>query len=1423
MEARKTDVPKDKESGIVALTGIAASLPAQIPSAPRISGAPSATACFERPHILSGFSIALLACGLLPNAQANPLSPTVLQGSASFTTAGPQLSIRTSDRAFINWQSFNIRPGETTTFVQPNSSSLVWNRIQDSNPSQILGNLNANGYVVLQNESGFYIGGQAAITTHGLVLSTAPTPMPDLSSFDPWKFEAPPLAASIINYGQINSAEGGSTFLIAHEVGNHGSISAPGGDIGLFAARQILLSERPDGRGLSAKVTLPQGSVDNSGRITANAGTIAMRAAVVNQGGLLQADSVREKNGVIELVASDAVNLGGSSHISARGGSEGSSPGGTVVVKSEHSYNDHHGSTVDVSGGIQGGAGGAVELSAATISRIETRVDGHSAPGSQGGRLRIDPVDLELTSDFVSTLAPTLSGGLLSIDLEADHDINLSTLWNLTDPGSLAILTLKAGNNLILNNNSGIAAENNWSVSLDAGSFGLPTPPPDGTGGIYLHGNSYIQTRNGDINLHAANEILINSDLSRFPGKNGIRTLAGGSIFATADCGSVNSGSSRLVDGRILTFANVNGFIFGLNAAPYYSVSQNLGGISTAAGGDVEITAGMDVISFAPIQTGDPTDYASAKFDGGSGAFGSLPGNVTISAGRNVYGHYVLARGVGSITAGGDVGVPLLNPDGTTSDPTKAFALSLIDGKWDVSAPQGSIFIQDIRNPNGIFGERTSANNRFAGYHVFDYAATASVVLSAVNGAVELTGQSAPHTPPRGSEPIPLLLPPTVRVFAGSGGFTMNASATLFPSPFGELEIKTTGGGDFSGVRNFVNRTTLSMADGGSPLWTAGDKPVGSGYDNPDVEVNNPNAVNINVSGSIKDIDIVTTKETHVTAHGDIVDVGFRSQNLNARNVSSIHADGRILNTAGLNFVSLPRPIIGANDFRRDDWTAFFTLAVDPSVVDFDTRTDLGARTIDQFITDHRLFISIPNFVYDPGTLRLGFNGDMSGLTPTQLEALTAPVAVVVLDARGYPIVDPQTGRIQTRSYTFIPTTESENPVALLAQVSMGAPIDSRPNSGYVVGGHGRFTIEALSMDLGNTIGVETTGGASLGISLSGDLTMLTSRIATFAGGDLSVVSMDGSMDLGSQNVFIPNPGNAYGIYTSGRSDVSVISHGDLNINGSRIASYNGGNVYVESTHGDVNVGSGGNTYVNVPLASGAYSSAQIYGSGIVAVSLPKGYETIGGGTVPGNITVTTPRGNIASSLAGILQVALDGNVSAGPKVTLSAGTPAVPGGSPAIPGNIILGSSGLIGGSVNVTAQGNIEGLIISRQNSVINAAQNFSGTLLSAGSATVAAAGTVSGTAIGVGGASVSGTINANVLGQNVSVNGGSSQSTLGTSAGATATSQAAAQTASSDTKQQASVDTSKEEDEKKKKGVKRPSLLRRIGRVTVILPKA
>src|ERR1043166_8324323 len=239
-----------------------------------------------------------LVCGLVSQvAVANPGGMGVANGSVHATQNGAQLNVFASHNSVINWQNFNIRPGETTTFIQPSAVSVVWNRILDANPSQILGNLNANGYVVLFNQNGFYFGANSVVNVGGLVVTTAAPPPGPNAMGGMWQFNGAPPLASIVNYGEIKAHSGGSLFLLSERIENHGTISAPAGEVRLEAGKDVLICERPDGRGVSANVRLPSGTVDNTGKLIADAGKVAIHAQVVNQNGLIQADSVREHSG----------------------------------------------------------------------------------------------------------------------------------------------------------------------------------------------------------------------------------------------------------------------------------------------------------------------------------------------------------------------------------------------------------------------------------------------------------------------------------------------------------------------------------------------------------------------------------------------------------------------------------------------------------------------------------------------------------------------------------------------------------------------------------------------------------------------------------------------------------------------------------------------------------------------------------------------------------------------------------------------------------------------------------------------------------------------------------------------------------------------------------------------------------------------
>ena len=618
-----------------------------------------------------------------------------------------------------------------------------------------------------------------------------------------------------------------------------------------------------------------------------------------------------------------------------------------------------------------------------------------------------------------------------------------------------------------------------------------------------------------------------------------------------------------------------------------------------------------------------------------------------------------------------------------------------------------------------------------------------------------------------------------------------------------------------------------------------------------------------------------------------MIDCSFSGQNLHSSDKTSITVGGEIYNRSPYDFVYNVN-ILNANVPTTDllpgmgnSWDNIFTLALNPAAVATltvpanITASQLAAYIVEktswfqtQQLSNGQYLGSNPGFVYNPATGRLGFAGQMSS---TVLSELTQPITVLHL-VNGLPVLDTNPGdnspgrtygQYETDTITWVAPSAiqtlaqaSVNPSAIEALIGLNVGATSPLNGqlGYRLGGPGQFNINAGSISLGNTYGilscgvadpqggygryanlasVTQDGGATVNVTVTGDLDMLTSTIAAIGGGDVNVTSTGGSMDLGSQELFNTLRQVGFGIFTSGKGNVNVTAFGDINVDGSRIATFNGGNIFIESLTGSVNAGSGGATYNGVGVTyvdpvTGlpGYYTEDVYGSGIIANTLINPSAVPDGAIIPGNITVETPRGDINGTLGGILQEALNGNIAAGPTITLTAGTPAsgtpgTSGYSPGYIGNIDLQGSGVIGGTVNETANGNISGAVISRQNANINAAQNFSGTVLSGGSADVSGGGSVSGTIVGVGGVSVSGgSVSATVLSQNASVNGGASQSTLGSSANATSTSQSAAQQANSNSEQLASKDDS-DDDANKKKG--KPALSRHMKRVTVILPKA
>lgn len=1329
------------------------------------------------------FTATLAACPS-PLAFANPAGPAVVSGTASTSVSGAHVSITASHNAVLQWNSFNIAPGESTQFIQPSASSVVWNHIADQNPSQIFGSLSANGTVVLINASGFHFGPDAHVDAAGLVVSTANATPIESSAGLFWQFQGAPPQASIINYGHIQTSPGGSLFLIAENIANHGTLAAPSGSIGLASGKEVLLSQRPDGRGLSTSVTLPSGSIQNSGQITADAGTIALHARVVNQTGSIQANSVREHNGVIELLASDSIHLASSSSISARGDASSPSNGGEVIAKADRLFTDAVGSRIDIRGGTSGGDGGRAEICAPKISAIHTRVDGTAVAGSRGGELYIDPQDIILGNTGTGSVGngtvnpndPPATGalnldigtaftGLSRIHLQATRNIQLSagTLWDLNEstgvssPGSL--LLLEAGNNITLATGSRINAGDGWSVSLVAGrDFTQPSGTRSGTGNIALNGSAGIQATDGDISLLAGNNLTVATGF--------IRTIGGGDITTQAVAGNINTGT------------RANGFLFRPSG---YEVDTELGGISTANGGNVSLQAGQDVISFLPLAGG-------LQSDAGSGAFGAAPGNLSVNAGRDVQGHFVVRNGTGSIQAGRNAG-----------SATRLLALSAVDTLWNVTAAN-DILLQEVRNPNGIFNNLGSSTAPFR--HRFDYSEDAAVSLTAGN-SVQLRGSALPRYSDAFSQGMTPIYPGTLTIRAGAGGVIVGNDISLFPSPTGNLDLVTTDGGSLTGTKP-GDLVQFVVSDSDARQYRSfGTFGINDHADVP-VHLNDSVPVNVQVSGNLSSILFGVPKAARIEVAGNLVNSRFEGQNLRPSDVTSIHVAGDIINRNEFTTVPLA---------TKPDFSAFeLGLIYPPPVGSLSGLENL--------------------FSYDAARQTLTFQGRMTG---EQLQFLLN-LPVQVFNSSGQPVFQPN-GEPVTQNVQVLPPDVAQ----ALYDLSQDVPLNA--DTGYRLGGGGSFDITARNLDLGATAGIVSQGprgnsalaqlfthGADIRVALGGNLEMFSTTISSLNGGDITVVA-DGSVSVGSRTFNVPGS-TARGIFTVDPSDVTVIARGNIDVNGSRIAAYDGGNVLVRSLEGNIDAGSGASGAATIekiyvdPVTRQVLSYAPtIPGSGILATTFPRSLDPAfpSSKVTVGDITVETPRGDIIANSGGVVQIPLNGQGANLGTVTLTAGTKDAAGNVVHV-GNIDASGSGVVGSTVKLQASGGITGLVFARENIDLTASQSVNVTALAQGSVNVSAGGSVSGTIIGVGSVNASGaSVDASLLSQNVSTSGGASSGQVGFGQG-NAAGNAATSSVQSDEPARTVAKAGTDDDSRRTTATTPgPRLTRTVGRVTVILPSS
>jgi len=373
-----------------------------------------------------------------PAANALPTGGTVSAGSASVSSVGNRMQItQSSNRAALNWNTFDIGANAGVNFTQPSAQSVALNRVASNNPTQIFGSLTANGKLILINPNGVVFGQGAQVNAAGLIATT--NALSDANFMSGNYHFTQGGSGSVSNAGNLVVSPGGTVLLMADNVFNTGHITAPAGTVGLLTGTSMQVA--PDWQAVTAT---PGSSADASQVVLNNSGTIDVSGA---QGGTIMLDGgasgITQSSG--QLLASGSSGAGGQVtmlgyNVGMLSGSvidaSGQTGGGTVLVGGNwhgagpernanavymdpnatinvdataqgaggsavlwsNQYTDFNG-TISARGGVQGGNGGQVETSsqAQLVANGMTDASARASTGTAGNWL-LDPSDVTIVA-----------------------------------------------------------------------------------------------------------------------------------------------------------------------------------------------------------------------------------------------------------------------------------------------------------------------------------------------------------------------------------------------------------------------------------------------------------------------------------------------------------------------------------------------------------------------------------------------------------------------------------------------------------------------------------------------------------------------------------------------------------------------------------------------------------------------------------------------------------------------------------------------------------------------------------------------------------------------------------------------------------------------------------------------------------------
>jgi filamentous hemagglutinin family protein len=601
-------------------------------------------------------TVSLLAAALIalpPGAFANPLGGQVAGGQATIAGQGTSTVTVTqgSQNAIINWNTFNIGAGEKTQFIQPNAGSIALNRVTGGQGvSTIYGTLTANGRVFLINPDGIMIGPGGVVNAAGFLASTNNIKDSDFMAGN-YKFTIPGRPdASIVNLGNITAANGGFAALVAPGVRNAGTITANLGSVTLASGNGFTLDFYGDklitlqvgdkiaNQVIDVATGLPLDSlVKNEGKLKANGGQVVLTAAaarhvvdsVINTTGVIEANSVGTKNGMIVLGGATAATKGTGA------------PTQTVKVSG----------TIKAKGHKSGEKGGTIQITGEDIQVAGAKINASGQAGGGtvliGGDTGGGTVNAAVSGVKQAQLQTWSVANASSVSVDAATTINASAK-SIGDGGKVVVwsngLTSVAGSISATggaNGGNGGFVETSGKTVNFAG-IQVNTSAPMGTTGLWL-----LDPTNLTVNADAANTISYNLAKTNVT----LQTTEDGA----SGPGVQTSGPGDIIVNAPISWSSGNT----LTLSAYNNISLN-DSLTSTGGGAIKLRAdntgrGTGTVTFGGHYEGENEIFVPAQVStsGHVSIFynpGSYDGeNKSTVSGGNPYSQYM--TGGGSLTA----------------------------------------------------------------------------------------------------------------------------------------------------------------------------------------------------------------------------------------------------------------------------------------------------------------------------------------------------------------------------------------------------------------------------------------------------------------------------------------------------------------------------------------------------------------------------------------------------------------------------------------------------------------------------------------------------------------------------------------------------------------------------------------------------